>query len=208
MSKSFELYKDSLINWQDYGMQYHGRVDRTWSHLNFKWVQTFCIEEVDTEDQWDSTATKFKLWQEELYKSWGHQKQSTEHYMAFDPAIEFDPAPILKKINCNDTLHNFNFMRIPAGMIIPWHCDTYSYFINKFSISQDKITQINRAIVFMEDWSFGQTAQFGRSVCSQWCAGDIYSWDHAAWHGVANFGNNPITVMQITYYDTTNTNKS
>jgi hypothetical protein len=128
--------------------------------------------------------------------------------MAFDPVINFSARPIFKEIGCNKTFHSFNFMRIPAGMIIPWHCDTYAYFVKKFNIPPEEITQVKRAIVFMEDWSFGQTAQFGRSVCCHWEAGDVYSWDHAAWHGVSNFGSKPITVMQVTYYDTTNTNES
>jgi hypothetical protein len=208
MTKEFELYKLSLENWRDYGVMYHGRVEPTWGELKFDWIKTYCIEEFDVNDTWDSPASRFKLWQEELYKSWGHSKESTEHYMAFDPVIDFSARPIFKEIGCNKTFHSFNFMRIPAGMIIPWHCDTYAYFVKKFDIAPEEITRVKRAIVFMEDWSFGQTAQFGRSALCHWEAGDVYSWDHAAWHGVANFGSKPITVMQVTYYDTTDTNKS
>jgi hypothetical protein len=205
MTEDFALYKDSLANWKDYGLTYHGRVEPNWGKLNFNWVTTYCIDEYEG-NVWDSPASRFKLWQEELYKSWGHKKESTIHYMAFDPSINFNANPIFKEIGCSKTSYNFNFMRIPSGSIIPWHCDTYSYFVKKFNIPEDEIVCVKRAIIFMEDWSFGQSAQFGRSACSHWEAGDVYSWDHAAWHGVANFGSKPITVMQVTYYDKTNTN--
>jgi hypothetical protein len=208
MTDTFAIYKESFADWQNYGIMYHGNVKRTWKELNFNWIKTYSIEEVDPTDAWNTPASRFKLWQEELYKSWGHRKESTEHYMAFDPVIDFDPLPVFKEIGCVDTFHNFNFMRIPSGMIIPWHCDTYVYFVNKFNIPVEETVYVKRAMVFMEDWSFGQTTQFGRVTLAHWKAGDVYSWDHAAWHGVANFGNKPITVMQVTYYDTTNTTKS
>lgn len=208
MTEDFALYKQSLEQWMDYGVMYHGRVDPVWTKLDLVWTKTYCIEEFDCNDTWDNPASKFKLWQEELYKSWGHTKESTVHYMAFDPEINFSTRQIYKEIGCTNNPHSFNFMQIPAGSIIPWHCDTYAYFVNKYHVKPEDITRVRRAIVFMEDWTFGQTAQFGRSTLSHWEAGDVYSWDHAAWHGVANFGNQPITVMQVTYYDKTNPDKS
>jgi len=204
MSNDHQLYKNSLKNWKDTTVHFRGTVPVNWSDKDLndlKWEETFCIDELPVDDLWNTSATEFKLWQEDLYRSWGHIKPATQHYMSFEPRLEFDLSNILAKIGSTNGSFTLNFMKIPAGRIIPWHCDTYGYAINKFNVPPDRITDIQRTIVFMEDWSFGQVVQFGDSVLSHWKAGELYTWQHEAWHGLANFGNKDVVIMQITNYE-------
>ena len=199
MSKNFDLYKQSLNEWKNYSAIHIGHVTPTWTEVDIPWEQTFCIEEIPKDDNWGTHSSNFHMWLEERFLEWGNIKEATEHYMSFNPALKFDPLPIFKEIGCTQFL--YNFIKIPAGRLIPWHCDTYAYFVKRFNISTEQIPNLKRAIVCMTDWTFGQTMQLGNTVLSHWSAGDIYSWDHAAWHGAANFGNEPLTFMQVTYND-------
>jgi hypothetical protein len=204
MSNDHQLYKNSLKNWKDTTVDFRGSVPVNWTDKDLddlEWVETFCIDELPQDDLWQTSATEFKLWQEDLYRAWGHIKPATQHYMSFEPKLSFDLTDILKKIDSNNVSFTLNFMKIPSGRLIPWHCDTYGYAINKFNVPADRITDIRRTIVFMQDWSFGQVVQFGDSMLSHWKAGDLYTWQHEAWHGLANFGSKDVTIMQITNYD-------
>lgn len=197
-----QLYKDSLLNWRSQSSDSSGRVPVNWTDvdLELEWQETYSIDELPADDLWNTPAVSFKLWQEDLYKSWGHQKHCTMHYMAFEPELAFDIGPILEHLQTKNR-YTMNFMKIPPGKLIPWHCDTYGYLIKKFDVPEHRIPLIQRTIVFMQDWSFGQVAQFGNSVISHWQAGDILTWPHQAWHGLANFGNESLIVMQVTNYD-------
>ena len=203
MSNNFDLYKQSLVQWRDYSAIYIGTVEPTWDKLDIPWQQTFCIEEIPTNDNWGTTSTVLHMWLEEKFVEWNNIKEATEHQMSISPKLDFDISSIINILQCQE--HLCNFMQIPNGRLIPWHCDTYGHFVKTFNAAAQNLS---RAIVFMENWTFGQTVQLGNSVLSHWKAGDIYSWDNEAWHGAANFGNQPFTIMQITYDKTTNTSKS
>ena len=202
MSKNFSLHQQSLIDWRNYSAIYIGSVTPTWGELLLPWDQTFCIEEIPADDNWGTSSTDLHMWLEEKFVEWDNIKQATEHYMSISPEIDFDITEIINILGCKEYL--CNFMQIPNGRLIPWHCDTYGHFVKTFNATANNLL---RAIVFMEAWTFGQTVQLGDSVLSHWQAGDIYSWDNEAWHGAANFGNTPFTIMQITY-DKTNLSQS
>jgi hypothetical protein len=195
----FKKYQDSLDKWNEYGIQFCGCSTSLGNNLNLIWEETFSIEEIPKNNPWNTSATSFKLWQEDLYLKWGYTKESTKHYMCFEPQVNYDLDEILKIIKCNPANVLYNFMKVPPGSVIPWHCDTYGYFIKKFDITPTDISKIKRAVVFIEDWHFGQLIQFGKDILHSWKQGDIYSWDHEAWHGAANFGNQDLIIMQVTY---------
>lgn len=204
MNSDYSLYKQSLEHWTSTNVRLRGSVPVVWTQEDLDklhWDETYCIDELPVDDLWNTPATKFKLWQEDLYKAWGHIKPATQHFMCFEPQLDFDLTAVLAKIGSTNGSFTLNFMKIPAGRIIPWHCDTYGYAIKKFNVPDDRITDIQRTIVFMQDWSFGQVVQFGDSVLSHWKAGDVYTWQHEAWHGLANFGSQDVVIMQITNYE-------
>lgn len=203
MTDNHALYRHSLDTWQQSEIQGRGSVCVNWQQYELDelpWVETYSIDELPKDDLWNTSATEFKLWQEDLYQSWGHEKCCTKHFMAHEPQLAFDISPILAKISTPISQFVMNFMKVPPGRLIPWHCDTYGYAIKKFNVPQPHVIDIRRSIVFMNDWCFGQVAQFGRSMLCDWKAGDIYTWPHEAWHGLANFGNRDIVIMQITTY--------
>lgn len=199
MPDNFSTYKKSLDNWRNYSAIHLGKVEPTWTELNLPWEQTFCIEEIPKNDNWGTVSSDFHMWLESKFIEWGNIKEATEHNMSFNPQLDFDAMPIFKQIKCTQFL--YNFIQIPAGRIIPWHCDTYAYFVKRFNVAPEQLHNLKRAIVCMTDWTFGQSLQIGTSVLSHWQAGDIYAWDHEAWHGAANFGNEALTFMQVTYYE-------
>jgi hypothetical protein len=120
--------------------------------------------------------------------------------MSFEPELPFDINIALSIIGCNSPFQH-SFLKLPAGRMIPWHCDTYAYFIKKYDVPEQQVTRIKRAIVCVNDWDVGQSLQVGKNMLSGWSAGDMYTWDHDAWHGAANFGNQDLIFMQITYYE-------
>lgn len=199
MSNNFDLYKQSLDRWQEYSVKHLGHVEPTWTELDIPWEQTFCIEEIPENDNWGTVSSNFHMWLEAQFIEWGNIKDATEHYMSFNPELKFDLMPVLKQIKCTQFL--YNFIKIPPGRMIPWHCDTYAYFVKRFNVQPDQLDRLKRAVVCMSDWDFGHALQIGNSVLGNWTAGDIYSWDHESWHGAANFGKTPLIFMQITYND-------
>lgn len=197
----FKRYQESFNNWKTYKINFCGNTKVLNRNLNLNWVETFSIEEIPKNDSWNTNATSFKLWQEDLYIKWGYQKESTKHYMCFEPKLDFKLDEIFQIIKTDSNKSLYNFMKIPPGSLIPWHCDTYGYFVKKFDISSEDIPKIKRAIVFIDEWQFGQSIQFGKDILHNWKRGDIYTWDHEAWHGAANYGNQDLIVMQVTYHE-------
>jgi hypothetical protein len=202
MNPNFQQYKQSLNDWKNYQLKSLGSID-----VNFKnqdprvnWIETYSIGEIPLDDNWKTSATEFKLWQEDKYQEWGHIKEATQHYMSFEPELPFDINIALSIIGCNSPFQH-SFLKLPAGRMIPWHCDTYAYFIKKYDVPEQQVTRIKRAIVCVNDWDVGQSLQVGKNMLSGWSAGDMYTWDHDAWHGAANFGNQDLIFMQITYYE-------
>lgn len=205
MTNEFSLYESSRKNWKDYVVKPLGPCPIVWanSQWNYDWVETFSIGQIPVDNQWNNPGTRFKLYQEDLYVNWGHVQPATQHFVSYDPELDFDIDPILNIIGCDPDSYSLNFIRVPAGRMIPWHCDTYAWFVQHHHISQNQLTHVKRALVFVDDWRPGQIVQFGKDVLSHWRNGDAYTWAHDCWHGAANFGDTDLTVMLITYYDKT-----
>jgi len=201
--QDFETYELSRKNWTSYTAKFLGRCANTWQHSTWygDWSETFSTQQIPEHDRWDNVGTEFKLYQENLYRSWGHIKDATQHFVCYDPELDFDMQPILQMIGCSDAPHGVNLMRVPAGRLIPWHCDTYAWFVQSHTIQQSRFRDIKRALLFLQDWSAGQIVQFGRDVLSDWKAGDVYAWDHDCWHGGCNFGDVSMDLLLVTYTD-------
>ena len=165
--------------------------------IKFNWKELYSYDQVTQDDQWDSPATALKLQQEALYNSWGIEKACTKHYQSYVTELGFDPNEIFKLIPGNN--HSYNFLKLGAGRILPWHLDTYTYYINVNSIPSTDIPTVRRLIVMMNDWSNGQVLQYGDQTISHWQAGDTLTWSPQLWHGAANFGHNDLVVMIINY---------
>lgn len=201
--QDFDRYELSRQRWMSYTARFLGRCSNTWKHSSLQgdWAETFSIEQIPQHDKWNNVGTQFKLYQEDLYRSWGHIKAATQHFVCYDPKLDFDIQPILDVIGCVDSTHSINFMRIPAGRLIPWHCDTYAWFMQSHNIAPSRFKDVKRALLFLQDWAAGQVVQYGKQSLSDWIAGDVYGWDHDCWHGGCNFGDQDLNLLLVTYLD-------
>lgn len=207
-NQSREIYEESLRDWQNYTGHYLGSVPVTWQDWDrdLVWQQTFCIDEVPPLDHWVSPSTDLLLWQDQLYRSWGYNKLTTEHMMCFDIGHRFNTAEITAHFVPPGQPNTCSLLRIPVGMTIPWHSDTYAFFVKQYSVPLKDLHNVTRAAVFLEDWAEGHVVQIGRNMLSHWKAGDVWNWEHSAWHGACNFGTHSLTIMQVTYLNSGQSN--
>lgn len=201
--QDFDSYERSRQSWQSFGARFLGNCANVWQHSACQgdWSETFSIEQIPQNDKWDNVGTEFKLYQEDLYRSWGHIKDATQHFVCYDPKFDFDIGPTLDIIGCRNSPFSINFMRIPAGRLIPWHCDTYAWFVQSHAIPPERFQDVKRVLMFLEGWTAGHIVQFGQQVLSGWNGGDVYGWDHDCWHGGCNFGDRDMNLLLVTYLE-------
>ena len=85
--------------------------------------------------------------------------------------------------------------------MLVWHYDTYATFVRRKNLSKEHAEKIKRSAVIMTSWDVGQVIQIGDEFLSHWSAGDVFTWESFAWHGVCNFGKSEIIAMQVSYLD-------
>jgi hypothetical protein len=194
------LETETYKNWYKYGAA-HERIPVTWTQedLNLDWQLTYQTDEIPEGDEWQICSTDLKKQQEALFNEWGITKEATTHWMALNPELNENLSKILLSFKL--TNYRYNFLKLTAGRMLQWHIDGYSTFVKHNNVAAHRWKEINRSVVMMNDWNFGQVIQIGRRVITEWEAGDVYTWTGDTWHGAANFGVDDLTVMQITYLD-------
>ena len=177
------------------------KVPCTWSleDLEFDWVETIQTQEVPTNDPWDSFTTDMKYALETLHKEWKIPDQSTWHLMAHYPILNKNLKSILDHFPYD--FLSYNFIKITPGHMLVWHYDTYATFVRRKNLSKEHAEKIKRSAVIMTSWDVGQVIQIGDEFLSHWSAGDVFTWESFAWHGVCNFGKSEIIAMQVSYLD-------
>jgi hypothetical protein len=171
-----------------------------WSDVNFNsfdWVETYMIDEVPSNDKWDTIATENKLKLEQLYIKHNLPKECSKHYMCFSPKLQDELADILKSFDGH--IVYYNFLKITPGYNVWMHYDSYSTFIKHNKIDSTDISNINRTAIFMTEGAAGQVFQLGSDVHYSWEKGKAFTWKGATWHGAANFGFEDLIVMQVTW---------
>jgi hypothetical protein len=163
----------------------------------FEWKETFMTNEIPKNDIWDTLATRKKLELETLYAQLNISPECTKHYMSIRPPLTDALQAVLDRYKTVD--HNYNFLKLTAGHNLIKHYDSYATFIKFNQISDDKHALINRTIIMMTDWSFGQVLQIEDKIETHWKIGDTYTWQGSAWHGLGNFGFDDCVVMQVTW---------
>ena len=79
---------------------------------------------------------------------------------------------------------------------LPLHADSYNSYRKRLNIAS--IEQINRCIVFLEDWQSGHYMEIDGRPIMPWIKGDWVSWQGRVPHFAANIGTQPRYTMQIT----------
>lgn len=90
----------------------------------------------------------------------------------------------------------FAIHKISSGYVLPFHSDLFSKYKEIFSITD--IDQIERIIVFLEDWKDGHILQVGKILLSNWEIGSWISWNGKELHMAANLGREDRYTLQIT----------
>lgn len=165
------------------------------SKIQFNWIEDYCVGQTST-DKWNIPANDTALL-DLMYTKWNINANCTKHYISFDTILNFDANDIFQLIPGKN--HLCTFLKLTPGYCIPWHIDTYRYYVKTFNLTKDQCGSVNRTLVMLNDWRIGQVLQYGKDVLSQWSAGDTISWNHNLWHGGANFGNKDLIVLMVTY---------
>lgn len=176
-----------------------GSISVTWNDewKDFEWKETLMTNEIPKDDIWNTPATRKKLELEKLYAQLAISPECTRHYMSIRPPLTEGLQAVLDGYTTVD--YNYNFLKLTAGHNVIKHYDSYATFIKFNSIPEDKHNDIQRTIVMMTDWNFGQVLQVEDSIETHWKVGDTYTWKGDAWHGLGNFGFNECVVMQVTW---------
>jgi hypothetical protein len=192
---------NSYENWKDHH-SYQSKIEVTWSEKDFSsfvWETTYMVDEIPLNDNWNTFATQNKKKLEAMYKEWKVPKDGSLHYMCIKPLLNNNLNLLLKPYQ--HIKHNYNFLKLTSGCSLMWHFDTYATFIKYNNISKEKVNNICRTAVMMNDWDRGQVLQVGDCVYTHWQAGDCITWKGDTWHGVSNFGPSDIVIGQITFLD-------
>jgi hypothetical protein len=85
--------------------------------------------------------------------------------------------------------------KMPTGTVLPVHRDTYSKYRELFNC---KVSNIFRAVVFLESWSSGHYFEVNGTPFVDWVSGDYCWWYGNTAHMAANIGVKPRYTLQIT----------
>lgn len=190
---------ETFLNWQTGRIFAYFKFEKKWQcdDLNLLWEKTVQLNEVPENDKWDIFTTDQKIEMQNLLSQWGYDENVTEHFMCLDPVLNDKFDHIFEKFK--DSQYHYNLLKLHAGKMLAWHRDFYSWFIKTTNYKEEQQYNIKRTIVMLDDWNFGQVIQIGGEVLHNWKAGDAFTWSYDTWHGACNFGNQSMTVLQITH---------
>jgi hypothetical protein len=185
------IFPDS--NWQSDTAIFLGTVSVSWDN---QLLARAPWQDIDIKGEVTEISRQPAAAQNQWHLTWVPQASSL-HRMAFDVQEYFNTAEIARAIPGENL--SWSLIEIPAGRILPWHRDYYNTHVRQRGLSEHEALSVQRAIVCLRPWTFGQIVQIGCEMLHHWRAGDVFTWPHAAFHGAANFGPNPMTFLQITY---------
>jgi hypothetical protein len=90
----------------------------------------------------------------------------------------------------------FSVQKMLPGMILPYHRDKYGFYLSKHQ--NLTINEIQRIIVFLEDWKPGHISEVDGESHTQWNQGDWITWCGSTPHLAANLGSSDRYTLQIT----------
>jgi len=108
------------------------------------------------------------------------------------------PTSVIEYFKSSITLEDVSFsvQKMLPGMILPYHRDTYGFYMSKHTNLD--INQIQRIIVFLENWKPGHISEIDGESHTKWNAGDWVSWIGNTPHLAANLGFEDRYTLQIT----------
>jgi hypothetical protein len=106
------------------------------------------------------------------------------------------------KNNYNVSYDHSCVVIVPPGQCMPAHGDTYGYLQRYMKrdnpdVYFDLAKHARRYVVFLSEWSWGQSFGAGNTIKCQWLIGDVYEWDHRLIHWCSNSGLDPLIFFEI-----------
>lgn len=170
-----------------------GKIPVTW---DTKLPDTINWRDIDIQGEVTAISRQPAELQNQWHLTWV-PRESSRHRMAFDVEQYFDTTDVDRLLSGSN--RSYALIQVPPGHILPWHRDYYNTHIKKYNITELDAPKVQRAVVCLENWTYGHIVQIGSEMLHHWRAGDVFTWPHAAWHGAANFGNSAMNFLQITY---------
>ena len=161
--------------------------------FNFEWQESYCINRTEGKDKWPLPSAETAIL-DKCFEEWNVNREGTKHYHSHIANIEQEIFNLLPGKN-----HLQNFLKLTPGNVIPWHYDTFRYYIKTNNVNDTDVRSVHRILIFVEDWKVGQIVQFGKKIVSHWKAGDCFTWNRNLWHGACNFGNKDLIMMQVNF---------
>ena len=91
-----------------------------------------------------------------------------------------------------------SYYRMPTGVVLPTHRDTYKKYRQLFDV---EVNQIQRIIVFLENWKPGHYFEIAGNPIVSWKRGDYIWWRGDVEHMAANIGLEPRYTLQVTGHE-------
>jgi len=125
-----------------------------------------------------------------------------DYFIEFNDDILIEVKQDLKS-NYNISYDHACSVIVPPGQCMPIHSDTYSYLMRYMKsdypdVSYDLETDVRRCLVFLNDWSPGQSLGADNEIKYNWKRGDVYQWGYKAPHWCSNASMEPIIFFEIT----------
>lgn len=89
----------------------------------------------------------------------------------------------------------YTIYRMDTLEIMPTHVDHFNRYCEIFSVDKKNI---QRGLVFLEDWKTGHYFEVSGKGVVNWSAGDYCLWQHNVEHAASNIGIEPRYTLQIT----------
>lgn len=132
-----------------------------------------------------------------------HGYNNEDYFIEFNNDVFDSLAKQLKDVHNLSYEHHCGIL-IPAGQCMPVHGDTYSYLQRLMKekhpeVQYDLTKNARRYMVFLTDWTWGQSFGAGNTLKSQWKVGETYTWKHKLLHWCSNASaTRPILFFEIT----------
>jgi len=93
---------------------------------------------------------------------------------------------------------SWSFYRMHPGTILPLHSDTYARYKQIYQLPDT--SKIWRAVIFLEDWTFGHYVGFENINITHWKAGDVWKFTGHEWHYAVNASNVSFHTCQVSTF--------
>jgi len=165
----------------------------THGKINFPWWTLQDLEDLEYVNEPFNDPDSLALW-----KSLGYTQTTFTGDLYDMRKTELYWISKFKRIDACMHLKNVSwaFYRMKPGTTLPKHSDTYKRFVQIHNI--DNIDNIQRTVVFLEDWQSGHYFEINNTPIINWKKGQTVTWRGGTEHLAANVGMTNRYTLQIT----------